>query len=257
MTATPLERPFDPRRQLRAVGRMLADLVHPPSCIVCRAATAEPHALCGACWRSMPFIERPYCERLGTPMSVAFSAGPLLSPAAVAEPPPFARARAAVRYEGPARELVHGLKYKDGLRLVPAMASWMERAGAELLADADVILPVPMHRFRFWMRRFNQAGALASAIGARAGVPVGTDLLRRIRATSPQPGLTRKERSDNLRNAFAVDAAAKDRLEGKRVLLVDDVQTTGATAGACARALRKAGVQEVDLLVFACVVPST
>lgn len=255
MTAAPIERSAALRALSGLFGRRLADLVHPPSCIVCRAATAEPHALCARCWRAMPFIERPFCERLGTPMAVALP-GPMLSPAAIADPPPFARARAAVRYEGAAREIVHGLKYKDGLRLVPAMARWMERAGAELLADADMILPVPMHRFRFWMRRFNQASALATAIGGRAGVPVRTDLLRRIRATSPQPGLTRKERGENLRNAFATAPAGRGFLEGKRVLLVDDVQTTGATASACTQALRKAGVQEVDLLVFACVVPS-
>ncbi len=233
-------------------GRALVDVVHPPACVACNAAVAVPHALCGACWRAMPFVERPFCERFGTPLPVQYGAT-MLSPTAIAEPPSFDRARAVARYDGPARELVHRLKYGDGLHLVPPMAGWMARAGAELLAEADLIVPVPMHRFRLWRRRFNQAASLARLVGEIAGKPIDAAVLRRIRATSPQPGLTRSERAANLQRAFAIRAEAVESLAGKRVLLVDDVLTTGATGNACAQALRKVGVKHVDLLVFACV----
>jgi ComF family protein len=242
------------RSRLRALLRAVVDLVHPPACISCGAALTLPHALCPSCWRAMPFIERPFCERLGRPLPVDYGI-PMLSPAALAEPPGFDRARAVVRYEGPGRALVHRLKYGDGLHLVPAMSAWMARAGAELAADADIVVPVPLHRFRLWRRRFNQAASLARPIAERASRPLLTDALRRVRSTAPQPGLTRKERAANLHHAFAVKGRNAERIRGARVLLVDDVLTTGATAEACTRALRKAGAARVDLLVFACVVP--
>ena len=244
----------DTRSRLSGFLRALVDLVHPPACIACGAGLISPHALCPACWRTMPFIERPFCERLGRPLPVDFGV-PMLSPAALAEPPGFDRARAVVRYEGPGRELVHRLKYRDGLHLVPAMSAWMARAGAELVADADILVPVPLHRFRLWRRRFNQAASLARPIAERASRPLLTDVLRRVRSTAPQPGLTRKERAANLHQAFAVKGRNAERIRGARVLLVDDVLTTGATAEACTRALRTAGAARVDLLVFACVVP--
>lgn len=240
--------------RLRAMLRAFVDIVHPPACVACGVGLTLPHALCPACWRAMPFIERPVCERLGRPLPVDFGV-PMLCATALAEPPAFDRARAVVRYDGPGREMVHRLKYGDGLHLVPAMSAWMERAGAELVVDADLLVPVPLHRFRLWRRRFNQAASLARPIAERSGKPLLTDALRRVRSTAPQPGLTRKERAANLHRAFAVKGRNAERIRGARVLLVDDVLTTGATAEACTRALLAAGASAVDLLVFACVVP--
>ena len=153
------------------LSEKLVGLVYPPSCIACHGAVAEAQALCAACWSGMGFISRPYCERLGTPFAVDIG-GPLLSPAAMADPPVFARARAVCRYDGTARELVHRLKYGDRTELAEAMGRMMTLAGRELLAEADVIVPVPLHRLRLWSRRFNQSAALARAIGRRAGNPV-------------------------------------------------------------------------------------
>jgi len=130
----------------------------------------------------------------------------------------------------------------------------MVRSGAELLADAEVVVPVPLHRWRLWWRRFNQAMALASVIAKRSGLPCDPSLLARVKATTPQVGLSKAQRGENLQGAFRVPAQAKPRLAGKRVLLVEDVMTTGATANAASRALLRGGAKAVDVLVFARVV---
>ena len=242
-----------PRRTLTwpwRIGQGLIDLVYPPSCLMCSAALGEEGGLCPRCWRAAPFIERPYCQRLGTPFPFDHG-GDLLSPQAIAHPPVFAKARAVARYDGPARALVHGLKYSDRHDLVRPMAAWMARAGAELLAEADLLVPVPLHWTRLWRRRFNQAVLLADAIAAKSGHEVAPRALRRVKRTRPQFGLSRNERADNLQGAFRVDPGAG--LAGRHILLIDDVFTTGATANAAARRLLKAGAQSVSLLTFACV----
>ncbi|MCB8823087.1 ComF family protein [Microvirga rosea] len=240
-------------RSLRRFGELLLGLLYPPTCIACGAATDAPHGLCAACWSGIAFIEKPYCERLGTPFAVDLGQ-PLLSPAAIADPPVFGRARAVARYEGTASALVHRLKYGDRPELARAMGVMMARSGAELLRDADVIVPVPLHRWRLWRRRFNQAMALSTVIARAGRISCDPFLLARVKRTRPQVGLTRVQRQDNLQGAFRVPAAAKAQLQGRRVLLVDDVLTTGATANAAARVLIRAGAASVDVLAFARVV---
>lgn len=237
----------------RDVARSAVALVYPPACVACGAATGEPHGLCSRCWGGIGFIERPYCERLGTPFAVDLGV-PLLSPAAMADPPVFQRARAACRYEGPARDLVHRLKYGDRLELARTLGPMMARAGHELLAEADLIVPVPLHRSRLWWRRFNQAVALAQAVSRLSGHPVDSFALLRRKRTRPQVGLTRAERAANLQGAFRVTEEAKPRLQGKRIVLIDDVLTTGSTANAASRALLRGGAKTIDVLVFARVV---
>ena len=232
---------------------ILIGLAYPPTCIACSAATGEPHTLCGACWAGLRFIERPFCERLGTPFAVDLGV-PLVSPAAMAEPPVFARARAVARYDDTARLLVQRLKYSDRLDLAPALGRMMARAGSELAAECDVIVPVPLHRSRLWWRRFNQAMMLARIVGAVHDRPCEPALLARVKRTRPQVGLTRAQRGENLQGAFRVPVGERHRLKGKRVLLVDDVLTTGATANAASRALLRGGAVAVDVLAFARVV---
>jgi ComF family protein len=228
-------------------------LLYPPTCIACQAATGEPHTLCATCWSGIRFIERPFCERLGTPFAVDLGQ-PLLSPAAIADPPVFGRARAVAEYEGTASLLVHRLKYNDRLELARALGAMMTRAGAELLREADVIVPVPLHRWRLWRRRFNQAMALGRVVSSESGVACDPFLLARVKRTRRQVGLTKAQRQENLQGAFRVPAEATARLQGKRVLLIDDVLTTGATANAASRALLRGGAASVDILAFARVV---
>lgn len=238
------------RGGLGRAARAVLGVVYPPTCIGCGGATGEPHTLCPACWRGIAFIERPFCERLGTPFAVDLGI-PLLSPAAIADPPVFERARAVARYDAVARRLVHRLKYGDRLELARALGGMMARAGAELLAEAEVIVPVPLHRRRLWWRRFNQAMELARTVSAKSGVPCDPFLLARVKPTKSQVGLSKAQRGENLQGAFRVPAEAKPRLAGRRVLLVDDVLTTGATANAASRALLRGGAKRVDVLAFA------
>jgi len=225
----------------------------PPLCPACRGLVGDDGGLCAACWAQLSFIAPPFCERLGTPFGYDPGRG-VLSTEAVANPPAFARARAAVRYDDIASALVHALKYGDRLDLAPTMGRWMARAGGELTDGADALVPVPLHWRRLWARRFNQAAALARAISQSCGVPVLDDALKRIRATPQQVGLKRADRATNVQGAFGVPDARSAAVAGRRLVLVDDVLTSGATVDACARALLRAGAAKVDVLVFARVV---
>ncbi len=234
-------------------GRALVHTVLPPTCLACRKPAGATGGLCAKCWQGAGFIEQPYCERLGTPF--AFDSGQaLISPAAFADPPVFDRARAAMRFGDVARDLVHLLKYGDRLDLVKPFGNWMTRAGAELFHEADALVPVPLHWTRLFQRRFNQSAELARAIARQSKVPVMDTALTRVRATPPQVGLARDERAKNVHGAFSIDPAAKAKLRNKRIVLVDDVLTTGATVNACARVLRRAGAARVDVLTLARVV---
>jgi predicted amidophosphoribosyltransferase len=188
---------------LRSTWRFALDFGLPPLCPACRGLVGNDGGLCASCWSRLSFIARPYCERLGTPFGYDPGHG-VLSTEAVANPPAFARARAAVRYDDIAGALVHALKYGDRLDLAPAMGRWMARAGRELTDGADALVPVPLHWRRLWARRFNQAAALAGAISQASGVPVLDDALKRRRATPQQVGLNRTARSTNVQGAFDV-----------------------------------------------------
>jgi ComF family protein len=233
-------------------ARLVLDIALPTLCVACREPVAGV-GVCAGCWAQLSFIAPPLCPRLGIPF--VYDPGPgLLSMEAIADPPAYQRARAAVRYDDVARTLVHALKYHDRTDLAPAMGRWMARAGEEVLAEADVLVPVPLHWRRGWSRRYNQSGALARAIEKQSGVPVARDVLRRIRPTQQQVGLSRSQRATNVQGAFKVSAEKAHEIQGRRVVLVDDVLTSGATTDACARALLRARATQVDVLVFARVV---
>ena len=243
------------RGAARRALRFISDVVFPPSCLACRKATADRDALCATCWAAIRFIERPYCERLGTPFEADLQAPDLLSPDAIAHPPVFSRARAIARFEdGPSRQMVHRLKYGDRLELAGTMGAWMARSGEEVLGEADVLVPVPLHRRRLAARRFNQAALLARAVSRSCGVPVELDALARGKATASQVGLSRSQRQLNLQGAFAVPPERAVAVTGRAVVLVDDVLTSGATANAASRALLRGGARRVDVLVFGRVV---
>src|ERR1700754_5090530 len=232
--------------------KLALDIALPTLCVSCREPV-DGEGVCAECWAKLSFIAQPYCPRLGIPF--IYDPGPeLLSMEAIANPPAYQRARAAVRYDDVARTLVHALKYQDRTDLAPAMGRWMARAGQELLEEADVLVPVPLHGRRGWSRRYNQSGALAQAIEKQSGVPVARNVLRRIRPTQQQIGLSRSQRASNVQGAFKVSPEKAHEIQGRRVVLVDDVLTSGATTDACARALLRARAAQVDVLVFARVV---
>jgi ComF family protein len=231
---------------------LAVDVALPQLCAACREPVGG-EGLCAACWAKLSFIAKPYCERLGIPFP--YDPGPgILSLEAISDPPAYHRARAAVRYDDVSRALVHALKYGDRLDLAPMMGRWMAHAGRELAAEADAIVPVPLHWRRQWARRANQSGLLAEIIARASGVPVTYCALKRVKATPQQVGLSQSERAANVQGAFAVPAAGRAEVAGRKLILVDDVLTSGATVDACARSLLRAGAVYVDVLVFARVV---
>jgi ComF family protein len=262
----PGPKPLTPWR--RGVG-MVLDAVLAPQCLSCGAITegtaaGGAGALCGDCWREVTFVSAPMCALCGYPFELGSSVqdGASLCGACVRHAPVFARARAVFAYDAASRGLILGFKHADKTHGAPAYAQWMARAGAELLAEADLIVPVPLHRWRLFTRRYNQAALLAGSLvlescareGGKAFVP---DLLIRTRATPSQGRLSRRARLLNVRGAFTVNARRGDMLKGRRVLLVDDVYTTGATVDAAARALLAGGAAAVDVLTLARVVRPT
>jgi ComF family protein len=229
----------------------MIDLVLPPRCPGCRAIVDGDGRFCFNCWQALRFITAPICARCGTPFEV--DPGPAAEcGACLAEPPRYARARAALVYGGPARTVLLGLKHGDRQYLARMMAVHMARAGAGLIGPDTLLVPVPLHRWRLWRRGFNQAALLARALAARGEGELAVDALIRAKATPPSVGMGRVARARNVRGAFRV--RDKARIAGRTIVLVDDVLTTGATADACARVLRRAGARDVFVLTFARVV---
>lgn len=241
---------------LHALAKGLADVVVdtvlPAQCISCFSFTSMPGRLCANCWDELSHIDHPLCDRTGIPF--AFDPGEgIVSASALAHPPVWNRARAAVEFNTMSRKLIHALKYHDRLEVAEFISQSMVRAGREVLQDADMLIPVPLYPTRLWKRRFNQSALLAQQISNVSGIAYRPELLKRYRATRQQVELKGAARRANVKNAFEVDVNDRDKLYGAKVVIVDDVITTGATVGACTSALKDAGCEQVDVLAFALV----
>src|SRR3954468_4243856 len=234
--------------------REIVDFALPPRCPACGIITPEPHRFCFTCWQALHFLGDPCCARCGLPFAYGDSTGECGR--CLAEPPPFDRLRAAVAYGDVSRTVVLKLKYSGRPGLAETLARFMLRHLPEQGEGEPkpLLVPVPLHRWRIWKRGYNQAALIASALARRTGLECELDLLRRTRATPPLKGLGKRERALAVRGAFAVPREARARLAGRRILLVDDVYTSGATAAACARALKRAGAASVEVLCWARVV---
>ncbi len=232
------------------------DAVVPPTCLVCECIVASPGGLCASCWQGLAWIDRPYCTRCGTPFAADTSGGlaDAVCAACLAQRSPLSRVRAALRYDDASRALVLGFKHADRTNAAPFFGKWLARAGAEALDGADLLVPVPLHWTRLVWRRFNQSALLARALARESGVACVPDLLVRARRTPIQGTLGRLQRQKNVRRAFAVRARHLARVRDARIVLVDDVLTTGATLAECARTLRRAGAADVRAVTLARVV---
>ena len=252
--------PAPPAREGESAGalvhrfaRLAIDLLLPPQCPVCNALVETEGVLCADCWPKVEFLAAPQCAACGMPF--AFEMGEeALCGACVRERPAFARARAVMAYGDVSRKIILAFKHGDRTDTAPALGRWLVRAGAELVRDADLVAPVPLHWTRLFERRYNQAALLAHAVGRQAALPVIADLIERRRRTKPQVRMGPAARKRNLRGAFRVNPKRLALLAGKRVLLIDDVMTTGLTAALCAKALLARGAAQVDVLTVARVV---
>lgn len=232
-------------------GTGLLDLLLPPRCPSCRTIVPEDGRFCAPCWSALRFLTAPMCACCGLPFAYDGGEGAVCGACAQRQPASFDSARAALAYNDASAGIVLGLKHGDRSGLARVMAGMMVRAAQPALAEGPILVPVPLHPRRLRKRRFNQSANLARALGALAGAPVMTAALERIRDTPPSQGMTRQQRSQNVRGAIRVPEAARRRIAGAHLLVVDDVMTTGATVEACARALRRAGAARIDIVTFA------
>lgn len=231
------------------------DLVLPPRCPVSGDAVEAQGMVSPAIWKETSFIAEPFCACCGVPFAVALPDNvenkALLCSECLADPPPFRMARAALRYDGAGRDLVLAFKHGDKTHSALSFTPWLLRAGAPFLEDADALVPVPLHRWRLLRRRYNQACIMVKYVSAQTGLKVLPDGLQRLRATVSQGKMNARQRDENVRSAFSVPERHRNNIYGKKIVLVDDVYTTGATVRACAKTLLKAGAERVDVLTLA------
>ncbi len=251
-----LERPG--RGSVKKFARTVLDHIYPPACVSCDAVVGTADALCPECWRGLRPITSPMCPVLGLPFEVSIGSG-ALSAEAIANPPPFSRARSAVIHNDVASSLVSRLKFGDRPELAKFCARLMQGAGAELFEHENgqqkpVLVPVPLHRSRQWQRRYNQANELARFLGRMGNMEVLPLLVRRSRATHAQIGLSARQRARNVAGAFEVAPDAIEMVAGRRIIIVDDVITTGSTVSALSKTLLKTSVSQIDVISFSRVV---
>jgi predicted amidophosphoribosyltransferase len=236
---------------MTALAARLVDALYPPRCAACETLTDAAHGLCPACWADTAFITGLACAACGMPLPGQPAGADVLCDACIAHPPGWDRGRAAILYEGAGRRVILSLKHGDRLDLAPVMAKWLARAAPDLLARAEILAPVPLHWTRLFRRSFNQSAEIARHLPRAAGRRLVPDLVTRIRRTPSTEGMTRARRIEALSGAFAVAPRHRTLIAGRRVLILDDVMTTGATLSAVAEACRAAGASDVDVLVLA------
>jgi ComF family protein len=237
--------PFYPER---IVARAL-DFIFPPHCLLCDYSVVKMGTFCASCWKKIHFLESSLCDICGAPLA-EIASGKICLPCQE-NPPQFVAARAAIRYTKNSKALVRQLKFSDQLHIAPYAADWMLRAGRDFFSKIDIIIPVPLHRFRLWRRRYNQSGLLAKYLARKIHIICQPQYLKRRKATREQAQLTRSSRQKNIQGAFHVPRIYRKKIADKTILLIDDVMTTGATANAAAKELKRAGAKQVYVLTLA------
>ncbi len=229
------------------------DLMLPPRCFGCGETTSEHHTLCASCWKNCTFLSSPWCSLCGWPFPFE-TPHQTLCPHCHRLPPLFVQCRSALAYQESSRHFILKLKQGDGTYLAPGLSRLMLRVGQDILSKTDLLIPVPLHWKRLFLRQYNQATLLSNHITRQTSIPTHTDLIKRHRSTPKQGHQNRKERAANVRGAFFVPFEKKSLINGKRLTLVDDVLTTGATLNECSRVLLNEGAKEVRVLTLARVI---
>lgn len=257
----PHEEPSHDRNQAgssaaRAWVKRGLDLLYPPQCLSCGTSVTETGTLCGTCWADANFITDPQCWVCGYPFPYDMGKEAVCG-ACAAAPPAYDHARAAMVYNDRSRELILAFKHGDRTDRAPALGRWLIQAGTTLISKADMVTPVPLHWTRSFARRFNQSALLAKVVARQGNIEFAPEVLTRHRRTPSQGRLNAGARQRNVQGAFTAPKKHQDRIKGKRILLIDDVLTTGATVAACASVLRRTGATGVDVLTVARVVRET
>ena len=237
---------------MKRILNKLLNLVLPPVCPICKNPVLEKSSLCPECFKNLQFITEPCCKVCGTPFPFNVM-GEQICARCLAKPPIFHKARSVLIYDEMSKKIILPFKHGDRLDFVPLMGQLMAQCGKELIEEADILLPVPLHRLRLLKRKYNQSALLATYLAKKFHKSYMPDGLKRIRSTPKQGKLTPEQRKTNIAKAFRVNSrlSVKDKI----VLLIDDVLTTGATANECAKTLMKSGAKQVYVLTFATTKP--
>ncbi|MDB2415140.1 ComF family protein [Rickettsiales bacterium] len=234
----------------KSIINNVVNIIYPPQCFSCNVSIYEHGHLCPECWESIQFVRPPYCQKCSFPFEYSIE-GENLCAECIKSPPAFNKARCAFLYDDNSRKIVTSFKFGDKTHSHMTLAKMMISSATDLLKEVDIIVPVPLHRLRLLKRKYNQSAILAHSISKYTDIAVVPDLLIRNRNTPPQSGLTQRQRHKNMKNAFSVREKYHQFIDEKKVMLIDDVMTTGATIEACTKALFKSGAAEVYVLTLA------
>ena len=243
---------------LKQAAAKFTDMILPPRCPVTGDIVDHPGMVSPAAWSSLRFVSEPQCDCCGLPFDVLSEAvlpdDQTLCGSCLADPKPYHQARSSLVYDDASRSLILAFKHGDQTHLTVTFAPWLKTAARSMIDTADVIIPVPLHWMRLIRRRYNQSALLGHALGNLAGKPCWPDALIRRKNTPTQGHLNSRQRQENVRKAFVLKPDYADLVRDKRIILIDDVYTTGATVEECVKVLSSAGAQRVDVVTLARVV---
>jgi len=240
-------------KKLQSISNSVINTVLPPRCIISGDIVEAPGMVSPTPWARLNFIEHPFCDICGRPFEF-ITPDESVCGDCFAYPPEFTSLRSALVYDENISPLILGFKYGDKLHAKNTFAKWMIRAARDTLPDCDLIIPVPLHYSRLWKRRYNQAGEIGKEISVQTNITFIPDVLKRNRFTQTQKGLTTKQRQDNVKSSFKVRPLYLNQIKGKKIIIIDDVYTSGATLNECAKTLNKQGAKTIHALTLARVV---
>ncbi len=238
---------------IKSICSFFLDKLLPPQCSRCSCRTADSHKLCGDCWEKIRFLDNPQCQLCGWPFEFE-TKDHFLCADCSRQPPLFTKGRSALQYDDITRHMIIKFKHGDGVYLSKTFATLMKKASGDVFEEADILMPIPLHRWRLFRRGYNQSALLVKNLAKLSKIPAAYHVLCRHKSTKSQEGLSRKERLMNMRNVFCVPEKKKRLVQNKVIVLIDDVWTTGATLTEACRTLLSCGAREVRVLTLARVI---